>query len=1317
MHRHQQVEFGFLLALLLAAIAFLPPAVQAQTGTTAISGQVVDQHGAVIAGAAITLVNVNTAATRTANSDAAGNYTFSSLPPSTYRLRVEAPGFRTELHDNLALLVNVPLRHNVTLQVGAAQEIMEVSAAAERLNTIDASVGNAFAENQIKQLPLEARNVVGLLSLQAGSVFLPVQPNSADNDPRSGAISGGHSDQANVTMDGVDVNDSQTGFAYTSVLRATLDSVQEFRVTTTNYGADQGRSSGAQVSLITKSGSNTPHGSAYWYHRNTAFSSNEFFNKLAQYKESQLYGTPLRNRPPLLQKHIFGASFSFAPLKDRLFFFSNFEDQRLSAAQSVERYVPSTTMRDGILVYPCADSTQCPGGTVNGFTGSHAIPAGWYGLSPAQLGALDPLAIGPSVAASQYFQQFPSSNSTGRDGTFVPGFGVMGNITGYRFNAPVKNNWWTYITRLDFNVDHSGKHQLMWRGNLQNDRDNAQPTYCWSGGKCTSPMNITAGNNRGMMIGYTAALTPQLVNNFRYGYTRIGSNQGGLFNSPYVDFRFIDDISGFDYATTTARGRISPTHNFTDDISWNRGNHTFQLGANLRLLRVETHTNGNSYPDVVTNGSWVAGNGKTYIPGRYSCPFAACDTVPAVSEDAYASYADSWIDILGVLSESDAVYNYDRQGHLIPFGVPIKRRWASNAYEFYAQDNYRIKSNLNIVAGLRWSYSSPPWETNGLQVAPTTPLGDWFNQRGKLMYAGQPANAIPLIQFNLAGPANNSSLGFYKKDWNNFSPRLAFTYSPGWNDGWLAKLTGGPGKTVVRGGYGWVYDQLGLALANQFDQVGAFGLASSVSSPWHGHSEDDPTVRFTNLTTIPNTLPAPLAGGFPYTPPTAQGSIQQSMDSNIRTPFSQMFNFFIGRELPAKMTLDLGYVGRRASKVLTRRDLAMPLDLVDPASSTDYFKAAKQIIDALAANGQDWSKLPAIPYWEHIFPDAANGFNSYYTLPDNGGYAPVANNTQAVGYNFSGMEGDWTTALYSLDEYCDPACSKFGPFAYFDPQFDALGALSSVGFAKYDALQVSLRKQYSNGIQFDANYTFSKSMDSSSAVERGSNWTTFGDYYYSNFLINSWDPRASYGNSDFDVRHQFNFNYVVDLPFGKGRRFAGAASGLLDAFVGGWQTTGILRLNSGMPFDIINCRSCWPTNWQLQGNTQFTDLNAVRGLLGTTLNKVGGNPSPFTDPEKVLSYLRYSYPGEGGQRNRLTGDGYYTWDVGMGKSFNMPYAEGHKLKFRWDIFNLTNSARFNVANAILVRDFASTFGSYTSTYSGCDNAAGRCMQLSLRYEF
>lgn len=1294
-------------AFVLCIVFVLSLAVWAQTGTTGIQGQVTDRTGAAISSAKVVITNTATGAERTDTTDATGNYAFTSLAPGTYRLRVEAPGFRSVLHENLQLLVNSPIRFNVPMQVGATQETVEVTAAAERLNTVDASVGNAFEESQIKQLPLEGRNVVGLLSLQPGAVYLPVPPTSSDNDPRSGSIAGSHSDQTNVTMDGVDVNDAQNGYAYTSVLRATLDSVQEFRVTTTNYGADQGRSSGAQVSLVTKSGSNTPHGSAYWYHRNTAFSSNEFFNKLSQYdawqqalQEDPNASWDKYNRAPKLQKHIYGASFGFAPIKDRLFLFGNFENLRLSSQSSETRWVPSQTMRDGILVYECADPAQCPGGTVNGFNASHVIPAGYNAVNPAQLTALDPLGFGPSASLSQYFNQFPTPNSIGRDGALINGQ-LIGNIVGYRFASPLKNSYWTYITRVDYKLDHNGNHQLMWRGNLQNDRENASAQYCFQDGTCTPPRYVTAGNNRGMMVGYTGAITPHLVNNFRYGYTRVGSGRSASLNSDYVTVRFIDMIDPL----YSSRNRIIPTHNFTDDITWNKGKHTMQFGANLRFTRVNTADNENSYRYVSMNGSWVAGNGTNYLPG--DCPSAACQSLPLVSDNSLASYADSWIDILGVLSEAGATYNYNRQGQPIDFGVPIKRTWGNNGYEFYFQDNWRIKPNFNIVAGLRWTYSSPPWETHGLQVAPTTPLGDWFNLRWQYMLEGKPANAVPRVQFDWAGKANGKT-GFYENDFNNFGPRFAFTYSPQWNEGWLKKLTGGANKTVIRGGYGMVFDQVGLGLATQFDRVGAFGLATNLESGWHRTNEDTPGARFVNLTTVPDTIPAAPPAVFPVEPPTFAGQITSAMDSTIRTPYSQMINFFIGRELPGKMTLDLGYVGRRASRVLARRDLAMPFNLYDPGSKTDYYTAVRQLIDALAANGQDYTAVPAIPFFENVFPTGAAVMGT-------------ANNTQAVAYQFADMAGDWTSAMYELDEWGETDgyfYSKFGQFAFFDPQYDALAAISSVGRAKYDSLQVSLRRAYANGLQFDANYTYSKAMDHSSAVERGSFWTDYGGSFYSNFLVNSWNPRESFGTSDFDVRHQFNFNYVADLPFGKGRRFGGGAKGFLNALVGGWQTTGIVRVTSGFPWDIINCRSCWPTNWNLQGNTQFSDLAAVRALQGHTLGVAsGGYPSPFKDPAKVLDYVRRAYPGEGGARNRIRGDGYFTWDVSMGKDFTMPYSEAHKLRFRWEIFNLTNTARFNVADITAYPDLTGSFGSYQSTLSGCDNAAGRCMQVSLRYEF
>ncbi|HXJ44344.1 MAG TPA: carboxypeptidase-like regulatory domain-containing protein, partial [Bryobacteraceae bacterium] len=267
------------LACLLAASVF------AQSSTS-LRGHITDASGAVIPQAEVRLTQVSTAMSRSGKSNAEGLYEFPQLQPGTYSLTVAAPGFATAERTSLELLVNVAATLDVKLEVAGVGQTVEVAAAATMVNTSDASLGAAFNQNQVSQLPIEARNVVQLLSLQPGVTFLGDRID-ATKDTRSGSVNGARSDQSNVTLDGVDVNDQNNGYAFTSVLRVTQDSVQEFRITTSNANADAGRSSGAQVALVTKSGTNDFHGSAYEYNRNTIFSANEFFIKTAQLQAGQ----------------------------------------------------------------------------------------------------------------------------------------------------------------------------------------------------------------------------------------------------------------------------------------------------------------------------------------------------------------------------------------------------------------------------------------------------------------------------------------------------------------------------------------------------------------------------------------------------------------------------------------------------------------------------------------------------------------------------------------------------------------------------------------------------------------------------------------------------------------------------------------------------------------------------------------------------------------------------------------------------------------------------------------------------------------------
>src|ERR1700753_3963191 len=281
------LRFSLLFSVYAALFAVC---VFGQQGTTSLRGTILDKSGASISGAKVTLTNVEQAVQRSATSSDTGAYEFVSLPPGAYTLRVEASGFRPNEQKDLQLLVNNPTTLNVMMLVGSSTETVEVSAQSETINTTDASLGVAFGENQVKQLPLESRNVGDLLSLQAGVVYTGNNPSitqgEKDTDTRSGAVNGARSDQSNVTLDGVPVN-PKGGYAFQSVLPVTLDSVEEVRVTTRNAEADAGSAGGAQGGLVTKSGTNTLHGSAYEYNRNSFVSANDYFLKQSELQSGQ----------------------------------------------------------------------------------------------------------------------------------------------------------------------------------------------------------------------------------------------------------------------------------------------------------------------------------------------------------------------------------------------------------------------------------------------------------------------------------------------------------------------------------------------------------------------------------------------------------------------------------------------------------------------------------------------------------------------------------------------------------------------------------------------------------------------------------------------------------------------------------------------------------------------------------------------------------------------------------------------------------------------------------------------------------------------
>lgn len=1253
MNRISRLVLGLAAAVVLAAA----PGAVAQTGTAALQGVVTDDQKAAIPGATVVVSGKATGLTRETVTGAEGGYQVLSLPPGEYEVRVELAGFKVSTIPSIRLTVDSTQRLDVTLQVGGLEETVQVMAEAPAINATDASLGNVINETQIKALPLEARNPVGLLSLQTGVVFIPKNNPETTNDPRYGAVSGARADQGNVTLDGIDVNDGQNQSAFTSVLRLTLDSVQEFRVTTSSYGADGGRSSGPQVSLVTKSGTNELRGAAYYANRDTRFSSNEYFNKLTQLKDGR------ESKPPLLDKNIAGTSVGGPILRDRLFYFFNYEGLREQRESVVERAVPSAAMRDGVLTYPCAVESACPGGTVQGLSNTHTIPAGSYGLTPAELRRVDPTGIGPSLAASQYWQQYPLPNFDGRDGR---------NIMGFRFAAPLENAFNTYIGRADYRISNS--QSLFTRFNTQRDEIVAVPQF-----PGLAPNSTREVANWGFASGHDWVLGPSLINTFRAGYTKIDDATLGLQTQSQANFRFMDNYQ----ALSSTFGRNLGTFNVTNDLSWIKGRHTLRAGTNLRWLRNDTFTNANSFYSASANGSWASGVGRRYMPGG-ACPAPAnCAGLPAVARGGQATYADAFINVIGALTQTTARYNYTVAGGVLAEGTPLPRLYVSNEYEFYVQDQWRVSDTFTLTAGLRYSLFPPVYEGNGQMVVPNVNMGNFFDQRAANMARGIPSNEDQEIAFIPGGPVNNGP-DWYQYDKNNFAPRTSFawTVTP---------------STVVRGGYFLVYDRIGSGLATQFNNVGSFGLATALSSPFGINNETNPDIRFRDINTIPATyLPAPPAT-FPAVPPAEAGVITSAIDQNLRTPYSHAYNLTFSRDLGKNFAIDVAYVGRQGRNLMIRRDLVMPMNFVDPQSGMDYYTAANLGILAAQANGVD--TLAPIAFWENVFPDAAGGGQSA---------------TQVMIGEFLANGPDYITALWAADQFCAPACSKYGPFTFFNRQYDSLAAQSSLARSGYNSLQLSLRRRYANGYQFDANYTYSVAKDHGSQVERGSSFGNFSAGGYSGFLINSWEPDLQYSFADFDVRHQVNVNGLAELPFGAGKRFVTNAGPLTQALIGDWSVSGIFRWTSGFPFNVYNCRSCWTTNWNLQGNAILLDPNNPPATQ-TTRNVVGGQPSPFENPSEAVQAFRRATPGEAGIRNLLRGDGYFGIDASLAKGFRMPF--GHRLLVRWDVFNLTNTVRFDVGTLDMFPDIASSFGRYNGTLAGCDGAANRCMQFNLRYEF
>lgn len=1313
------------------AFIVLSLATKAQTASTALNGTVTDPKGSVIADATLTLSNPDTGFSREVKSNVQGVYQFLQVPPATYSLTITAPGFATKKQTNVVLMVNSPATLDIAMQVAGTQTVLEVVSTAPLVNTQEASLGHAFNGDQISYLPFEGREATSILSLQPGVTFTGNGSNiSAASDSRSGSVNGARSDQTNVTLDGVDDNDQTQGLAFTGALRATLDSLQEFRVTTSNATADAGRSSGGQVALVTKSGTNKIHGSAYWYYRPPFGAANDWFNENAEVSQG------LPNKPPFLLRNTFGATFGGPIQKDRLFYFLAYEGQRTRENLQVTRVVPSTALRNGSVTYTCTQDPTCPASGTNT-------------LSATNLAAMDPnctslgtcpLGPGANPDVMQLFQQYPTPNTS----TVGDGY----NFEGFTFSSPLPAKLDTYVAKIDYNLTANGTHAMFVRGGLMSDRgasrsDSTSITGTGGSEFPGQPANITSLNaSKGLIVGYTGVLRSNLLNNLRYGYIRQSFADLGRQSQHYINFRGLDNLT----AQTPSTNTTVPVHNIVDDIAWTKGVHTIELGGNLRIINNIRESNTTSFFTAQTDSFWLAGSCISTCTTPVSLDPAGFG-FPAVDSSFGPSYDFAVTALAGLVTVVNSNYNLNKSLAPLAEGASVPRHFRNHEYEFYAQDTYRLKPNLTVTYGLRYTLLQPPYETTGTQVATDQSLDGWFKQRGAAMLQGQAYE--PLLTFSLSGPANGKK-PYWNYDYKDFAPRLSIAYTPKGEGGFSRSLWGGPGKSSIRVGYGMYYDHFGEGVVNSFDQLGSFGLTTTLTNP-AGVQTVDGSARFSTINTIPTSsastsgvcpvAPCPLvepapAGSFPVTPPAGIASgyaITWGLDDRLKTPYSHLLDFSITRELPKSFVLEASYVGRFAHRLLQEEDFAMPADLWDPKSHTDYFTAATILAKQYRA-GVPIQNVQPVPYWENIYPGAAGSSatqvgaecgnpGALCGAQTTGGVPATLTATQAMYDLFAFNTGNETTALEYADvpglisaNGCYPACATVNgqqtPYTFYSPQYSSLYGWNTIGNSSYNAGQFSLRRRMSDGLQFDLNYTYSKSIDIGSNAERINHFQGSG---FASQVINSWFPKQLRGVSDFDNTHQFNSNWVYQLPIGKGKRFAGGVSRVVDAAIGGWAVSGLWRWTSGYPFSISSGFG-WATNFDEQS---LAVLDGKRPRTGTFI--VNGVPNVFADPNNTsdptsaINQFRAALPGESGQRNNFRGPGTFNVDLSASKNWNL--TERQTLRFSAEAFNLTNTPRFDVGTMQLNLAGNSitnsgSFGNFSSTLSN-----PRVLEFALRYSF
>jgi hypothetical protein len=1258
-------------ALALSAIVLaMVVVITGQGGTSRLSGVVSDANGAAVSGAKVTLTNEATGVSLTQVTTSGGVYSFPSLIPGRYSITVEQSGFKKNVRTNNVVQVDLPLEVDVVLEAGNVAETVTVQADSVTVQTNTATLGNVVDQRTIETLPLNGRNPLTLVLLEPGVV------QRSFGGAGSGVHINGSRDRAyNVTIDGIEANESSVPNPVSNLYRINPDNVQEFKVTTNNATAEEGRNSGASISIATRSGGNQFHGTAFYFLRNEALNSNEF------------YANAQKTPKPLIRLGQFGIEASGPIVKNKTFFFGSYQYNRVDFTQPIDQtfgipIVYTASARAGLFRYFVPDPANplvISGQTITRNSpllvdGSGNLIAGITACAtPSSLRCIRTYDIRSTTnnvnnianrtldsVVAAIISPMPLPNN------FGSGDGL--NTGAFLWNPPTSVRGPAYNVRVDHNFN--GNNSMFVRylfsdyNTLKGDPLNGRPQVYPTG----PPLGEVYRRTSNLAVSYRRVISPRVVNEITAGYGRFGFlfTQGEANPAwpdvPPFDFPSISEA----YINTPRTARWVTTPQLLDNLSIVSGSHVFRLGANLRFYRhvdqrgqpgginvtpSVTFSQANRDPFSVAGGGFAAAPGINAsndfvtlgnlintlygLPGRFSQTF-----ISNLRNDSFLPF-----------KTGDTITLYAEKHNL-------------DQYNFYFQDEWKARPSLTVNYGVRWEFNPPANTSPGANVfVASTPI------------TGTPLPATPVV--NAPGavtfvPAKHWYEGDFK---GAFGPRLGVAWSPDFKSGFLNSLTGGPGKSAIRIGYGIAFDTISsFQVTAAAGRIPGLVQSCTTTFPFTAITTgcvNSPNINNTVSGGFPTQLPAPsVRPSTFFTPP-------QQLRSNappvtvfapkMQLPTVHQWNLSLQRELPWGMVAEAAYVGRRGTHLFMAYD-ANQVNVDSLVPSFIIMQQNRALGCAAAGTGCPAGITGVTPPLLNTLQSqggmtataAATFINSATTVTDL--------NRNSVG-NFAVRIENTTLGL------------KLRP----NQQFGVITYIDNSGDSNYHAGQFTLRKRFDQGFGLGLAYTFAKSIDNQSVDPVGA--ASGGGLSTTNSrtptdIRNFREERA---RSDFDRTHVLQGSTVWELPVGSGKRFLASAPGVVNQILGGWTINTIFTVMSGEPFAIRSGSFTYNGSHESRAGVQKFVKPKLQYLPGQTFAgpvlflPVGVNPAtgePYTCGTNPNEVFCLPAPGKNGAgRNIFTAPGYWNLDIGLIKVFQL--TERFQLQFRTEMFNALNHTNFD----------------------------------------